>query len=73
MATKNTVHPFQKVFVNFSFILLGISANTAFFSFMVTLLLGSLFIGYLNSQKEKFALNTQPLNKEKELEKLPIC
>ncbi len=72
MASKNTVHPFQKVLVNFSLILLGISANTAFFSFMVTLLLGSLFLGCLNSQKEKFALKTQTIKKEKKLEKLPI-
>ena len=72
MSTNNTVHPFQKVFVNFSLILLGISANTAFFSFMVTLLLGSVFLGYLNSKQEKFALKTKTLNKEKKLEKLPI-
>ena len=51
MVTNNTIHPFQKVFLNFSLIFLGIAANTMFFNLMVTLL-GTVVLGSLNSQNK---------------------
>ncbi len=54
MVTNNTIHPFQKVFLNFSLIFLGIAANTMFFNLMVTFMLGTVVLGSLNSQNENF-------------------
>ncbi|MDJ0846252.1 hypothetical protein [Crocosphaera sp.] len=69
MNNKQKIHPVQKIFVNFSLILLGISANATFFSLMVTFLLGTVILGFLSSQQDKFSLNTKTINKE--LEKVP--
>ncbi len=69
MNKNQSIHPLQKVFVNFSLILLGISANTTFFVLMITFLLGTVILGFLSSQQPKFPLNINKINKE--LEKVP--
>ncbi len=70
---KNTrpITLMQKVFINIGLILLGISANTTFFILMVTFLLGTVILGFLSSQPERFTLNTKKISKEKERETLP--
>ncbi len=71
MNNNKSIHPIQKVFVNLSLILLGISANTIFFSLMVIFLLGTVILGFLSSQQHKFTLKTNKISQEKELEELP--
>ena len=73
MNKNQSIHPFQKVFVNISLIILGISANTTFFSLIVTFILGTAILGLLNSQREKFVLKTKKISQQKELEKLPTA
>lgn len=73
MDKNQSIQPFQKVFVKISLIILGITANTTFFSLIVTFLLGTTLLGLLNSQREKFVLKTKTRSKEKELEKLPTA
>ncbi len=73
MDKNQTIQPFHKVFVNISLIVLGITANTTFFSLIVTFLLGTSILGLLNSQREKFALKSKTISKEKELEKIPTA
>ncbi|WP_107670630.1 hypothetical protein [Cyanothece sp. BG0011] len=64
MNNKNSIHPTQKIFVNISLICLGISANATFFSLMVTFLLGTVVLGWLSSQKDKFTLNTENMSNQ---------
>ncbi|MGK7958021.1 MAG: hypothetical protein AB4063_22610 [Crocosphaera sp.] len=71
MNNHKSIHPIQKIFVNLSLILLGISANTTFFSLMVTFLLGTVILGLLSSQQQKFTLKTNKMSQEKKLETLP--
>ncbi len=66
MNNKTNINPTHKIFVNISLICLGISANATFFSLMVTFLLGTVILGWLSSQKDKFTLNTENINKKAE-------
>ncbi len=73
MDKNQSIQPFQKVFVNISLIILGIAANTTFFSLIVIFLLGTSILGLLNSQQQKFALKNKTISTEKELEKIPTA
>ncbi|ACB53812.1 hypothetical protein cce_4464 [Crocosphaera subtropica ATCC 51142] len=66
MNNKTSINLTQKIFVNISLILLGISANATFFSLMVTFLLGTVILSWLHDQKDKFSLNTTKINKKSE-------
>ncbi|EAZ89554.1 hypothetical protein [Crocosphaera chwakensis] len=66
MNNKTSINSTQKIFVNISLICLGISANATFFSLMVTFLLGTVVLGWLGSQKDKFTLNTENISKKAE-------
>ena len=46
----------EKIMLNLSLIILGIFANTTFFSAMVTLLVGMVILGYLRHQRTQVLL-----------------
>ncbi|MEL4897116.1 hypothetical protein [Crocosphaera sp. Alani8] len=73
MDKNDSIKPFQKVVLSFSLILLGIAANTTFFSLIVTFLLGTVTLGLLNSQEERFALKKRDVSKDRKLEKIPAA
>ncbi|MGB5592861.1 MAG: hypothetical protein WBM32_05660 [Crocosphaera sp.] len=70
MKDNTTINLAQKIFLNVSLILLGICANGTFFSAMITLLLGTVVLGYLRSQTQPFPLT--PSQSTQEAEKLPV-
>ncbi len=70
MKKNTTIHPTQKAFLNVSLILLGICANGTFFSAMITLLLGTVVLGCLRTQTQRFLLT--PSQSTQTAEKLPV-
>lgn len=60
----------HKIFLNTSLIMLGICANGTFFSLMVTLLLGTVVLGYLRNQPKQVLLTSY--QKIEEVLKTPV-
>lgn len=60
----------QKVLINISLILLGICANGTFFTLMVTLLVGTVILGYLKNQPKPVLFSQKtPISED---EKQPV-